>query len=136
MVPRLQLLALVMPYTAFFPGDYLSTSRFIRAVFLSRSVPTNFTTAQASAAAGHILGSFDIPPGAVTLPASNPYGGASGGYEITEWSVVANNKEMPYSVKMYENTNIYSYDLKKIDVNAKEIKYTKLDKLKIVFPLN
>ena len=118
------------------PGDYLSPSRFIRAVFLSSSVPANFTTSQAAAAAWHILGSFDIPPGAVTLPASNPYGGGAGGYETTEWSVVANNKEMTYSVKMYENTNVYSYDLKKMDVNAKEIKYTKLDKPKMVVPVN
>lgn len=118
------------------PGDFLSPSRFIRAVFLSSSVPTNFTTSQASAAAWHILGSFDIPPGSVTLPASNPYGGGAGGYEITEWSVVANNKEMTYSVKMYENTNVYSFDFKKMDVNAKEIKFTKLDKPKMTVPVN
>ena len=40
-------------------------------------------------------------------------------------TIVANNKNMTYSVKMYENTNIYNFDLKKMDMNAKEIKYTK-----------
>ncbi len=110
------------------PGDYLSPSRFIRALFLSKSVPTTYTTIEQVNAAWHILGSFDIPPGAITLPASNPYGGGVGGIEITEWSVVADNKNMTYNVKMFETTNIYSFDLKKIDVNAKEFQYYKLDK--------
>ena len=118
------------------PGDFLSPSRFIRALFLSNSVPSSFTNAQMSEAAWHILGSFDIPPGSVTLPASNPYGGGLGGYEVTEWSVVANNKNMTYSVKMYENTNIYVFDFKKFDVNAKAIKSTKLNQPKLTFPVN
>jgi len=29
---------------------------------------------------------------------------------------------------MFETTNIYSFDLKKIDVNAKEFQFYKLDK--------
>ena len=110
------------------PGDFLSPSRFIRALFLSKSVPTTYTTIEQVNAAWHILGSFDIPPGAITLPASNPYGGGVGGIEITEWSVVADNKNMTYNVKMFETTNIYSFDLKKIDVNAKEFQFYKLDK--------
>lgn len=110
------------------PGDFLSPSRFIRALFLSKSVPTSYTIIEQVNAAWHILGSFDIPPGAITLPASNPYGGGVGGIEITEWSVVADNKNMTYNVKMFETTNIYSFDLKKIDVNAKEFQFYKLDK--------
>jgi choloylglycine hydrolase len=110
------------------PGDYLSPSRFIRALFLSKSVPTTYTAIEQTNAAWHILGSFDIPPGAITLPASNPYGGGAGGIEITEWSVVADNKNMTYNVKMFETTNIYTFDLKKMDVNAKEFQYYKLDK--------
>jgi choloylglycine hydrolase len=117
-------------------GDFLSPSRFIRALFLSNSVPTNFTNAQMDGAAWHILGSFDIPPGSVTLPASNPYGGGTGGFEITEWSIVANNKTMVYNVKMFESNNIYAFDLKKMDVNAKEIKYVKLAQPRMVVPVN
>ena len=118
------------------PGDFLSPSRFIRALFLSNSVPANFTNAQMDSAAWHILGSFDIPPGSVTLPASNPYGGGTGGYETTEWSIVANNKTMIYNVKMFENNNIYAFDMKKMDMNAKEIKYTKLEQPKVLVPVN
>jgi len=74
------------------PGDYLSPSRFIRALFLSKSAPAMNTTVQQTNTAWHILGSFDIPPGAISLPATNAYGGGAGGVEITEWSVVADNK--------------------------------------------
>lgn len=118
------------------PGDYLSPSRFIRALFLSSSVPTQFTSTQMANAAWHILGSFDIPPGAVTLPSNNPYGGGVGGYEVTEWSVVANNKNMTYSVKMYENTNIYTFDLNKMNANAKEVLSLKLDKPLSIISVN
>jgi choloylglycine hydrolase len=110
------------------PGDYLSPSRFIRALFLSKSVPTSYPTTQQVNTAWHILGSFDIPPGAISLPASNAYGGGAGGIETTEWAVVADNKNMVYNLKMFETTNIYTYDLKKMDVNAKQIQYIKLDK--------
>lgn len=105
------------------PGDYLSPSRFIRALFLSKSVPTNYSTTQQTNTAWHILGSFDIPPGAISLPASNAYGGGAGGIEITEWSVVADIKNKMYYIKMFDNVNIQSFDLKKIDANVNELKY-------------
>ncbi|MBT8516762.1 choloylglycine hydrolase family protein [Polynucleobacter paneuropaeus] len=110
------------------PGDYLSPSRFIRALFLSKSAPTNVSTDQQTHTAWHILGSFDIPPGAISLPASNAYGGGAGGIEITEWTVVADNKNMMYYVKMFETTNVQSFDMKKIDFNAKDVKYYDLNK--------
>jgi len=109
------------------PGDYLSTSRFIRALFLSKSAPITYSTEKQLNTAWHILGGFDIPPGAIQLPASNSYGGGAGGIEITEWSVVADLKNMAYYVKMFDNTNVQAFDLKDLDVNAKEMKYISLD---------
>lgn len=118
------------------PGDYLSPSRFIRAIFLSKSVPNNYSTVQQTNTAWHILGSFDIPPGAISLPATNSYGGGAGGIEITEWTVVADNKNMMYYTKMFETTNVQAFDLKKIDVNAKQIKYYDLNKPQTYIPIN
>ncbi len=118
------------------PGDYLSPSRFIRALFLSKSAPTTNTTAQQTNTAWHILGSFDIPPGAISLPATNAYGGGAGGVEITEWSVVGDNKNLMYYVKMFDNTNVQAFDLKKIDSNAKEIKYYSLDQPQTYMTIN
>ena len=118
------------------PGDYLSPSRFIRALFLSKSAPTNVSTDQQTHTAWHILGSFDIPPGAISLPATNAYGGGAGGIEITEWTVVADNKNMMYYVKMFETTNVQAFDMKKIDLNAKEVKYYDLNKPQTYIPIN
>ncbi len=101
------------------PGDYLSPNRFIRALFLVNSAPKTLAVEQQVNTAWHILGSFDIPPGAVTLPASNPYGGGAGGYEVTEWSVVADTKNLVYYVRTYDNLTIQSFDLKKADLNAR-----------------
>ena len=109
------------------PGDYLSPSRFIRALFLSKSVPTSYTTEKMVNAAWHITGSFDIPPGAITLSADNPYGGGVDGIEISEWIIVADSKNLIYNIKMFETTNVYAFDLKKIDMNAERLIYMKLD---------
>jgi len=118
------------------PGDYLSPSRFIRALFLSKSVPASYNIEKMVNAAWHITGSFDIPPGAITLTADNPYGGGVDGLEITEWIIVADNKNMIYNVKMFETTNVYAFDLKKINFDAKDLTYLKLDKPQISVQMN
>lgn len=118
------------------PGDYLSPSRFIRALFLSKSVPASYSTVQQTNSAWHILGSFDIPPGAISLPATNSYGGGAGGIEITEWSIVADNKNMMYYVKMFETTNVQSFDLKKINSDVKGIQYYDLSKPQSYIAIN
>jgi choloylglycine hydrolase len=87
-------------------------------------------------AARHITGSFDIPPGAITLTADNPYGGGVDGLEITEWIIVAVNKNKIYNVKMFDTTNVYAFDLKKANFDAKELTYFKLDKPQILIALN
>jgi choloylglycine hydrolase len=118
------------------PGDYLSPSRFIRALFLSKSVPTNYTTEKMVNAAWHITGSFDIPPGAITLSADNPYGGGVDGIEISEWIIVADSKNLIYNIKMFETTNVYAFDLKKIDMNAERLIFMKLDQPQSPIRLN
>jgi choloylglycine hydrolase len=118
------------------PGDYLSPSRFIRALFLSKSVPTSYSTEQMVNAAWHITGSFDIPPGAITLTADNPYGGGVDGIEISEWIIVADAKNMLYNIKMFETTNVYAFDLKKIDMNAERLIFMKLDQPQSPIRLN
>jgi choloylglycine hydrolase len=80
------------------PGDMLSTSRFVRAALLSRYAPTNVTTAEEVPQAFHMLNNFDLPPGMIALAPGSSYGGgaskSSGGFEITEWMVVADQKNL------------------------------------------
>ena len=108
------------------PGDFLSPSRFIRAIIYSASAPAAAKTEDQVAIAFHILNNFDIPPGAIQLSDKNPYGGGANGFEKTEWSSVVDAKNLIYYVKTYENPTVQILDMKKLDWNAKEIKTFKL----------
>lgn len=104
------------------PGDFLSPSRFIRALFYSSSVPVTTDAESQVSTAFHILNNFDIPPGAIQLSAQNPYGGNSDGFEKTEWISVVDAKNLVYYVKTFENPTVQFLALKKLDLDAKEIK--------------
>lgn len=110
------------------PGDFLSPSRFIRALFYSTSAPITATTAEQVAVTFHLLNNFDIPPGAVQLAASNPYGGNSDGFEKTEWVAAVDAKNLIYYVKTFTNSTVQMIDMHKLDLNNKDIKTFKLKK--------
>lgn len=118
------------------PGDSLSTSRFIRAIAYTAAAPKKLNSAQQVNSAWHILNNFDIPPGSIRLPSSNPYGGGAGGYETTEWSTVADAKNLTYQVRTYDNQTIQQFDLKQADLNAKEIRTIPLKTTPLVDRLN
>ena len=86
--------------------------------------------------AWHIMDNFDITPGSIRLPASNPYGGGAGGYEITEWTVVGDAKNLTYYVRTFENPSPQAFDLKKADFDAKDLKFIKLNTVPTVQALN
>lgn len=117
------------------PGDMLSTSRFVRAAIYSSSAPKGNAKQQVNTV-WHIMDNFDIPPGSINLPASNPYGGGAGGYEITEWTVVADPTNQIYYARTFENPSPQAYDLKKADVNSKELKFIKLNTTPVIQSLN
>lgn len=108
------------------PGDFLSPSRFIRAIFFANSAPTDVTAEKQVDRAFHILNNFDIPPGAIQLSNENPYGGGLGGFEKTEWSSVIDGKNLVYYIRTYENATVQMLDMKKLNLNAKEVKTFKL----------
>jgi choloylglycine hydrolase len=111
------------------PGDFLSTSRFIRALMFSRSAPTNLTTQQQVGTAFRILGQFDLPPGSIVEPAGSSFGGAGGTttYEITEWSVAADLKNKIYYIQTYDNPDLRSLNFDQLPLDGGQIK---------VMPLN
>ena len=117
------------------PGDSLSTSRYIRAVSFVASAPKGDSRQQVNNV-WHLMDNFDIPPGSIRLPASNPYGGGAGGYEITEWTTVGDAKNLMYYVRTYENPSPQSFDLKKADLDAKDLKFIKLNTVASVQALN
>lgn len=111
------------------PGDFLSTSRFIRALTLSRFAPTNLTTQQQVGTAFHILGQFDLPPGSVMLPPGGAFGGAGSTttYEITEWSVAADQKNLVYYIQTYNNPGLRSLNFDQLPLDGGAVKVMAID---------
>ena len=111
------------------PGDFLSTSRFTRALTFSRFAPTNLTTQQQVGTAFRILGQFDLPPGSVLLPAGGAFGGAGSTttYEITEWSAVADLKNLVYYIQTYDNPSLRSLNFNRLPLDGGAIKVMALD---------
>jgi choloylglycine hydrolase len=111
------------------PGDFLSTSRFIRALTFSRLAPSNLTTQQQVGTAFRILGQFDLPPGSVLVQAGGAFGGAGSAttYEITEWSVVADQKNLVYYIQTYDNPSLRSLNFDQLQLDGGEIKVMTLD---------
>jgi choloylglycine hydrolase len=111
------------------PGDFLSTSRFIRALLLSHFAPTNLTTKQQVGTAFRILGQFDLPPGSILLPPGGSFGGAGSvtTYEITEWSVVADQKNLVYYIRTFDNPQLRSLNFDQLPLDGGAIKVMPLD---------
>lgn len=107
------------------PGDSLSSSRFIRALTYVASAPKGNSKQQVNAV-WHLMNNFDIPPGSINLPSSNPYGGGAGGYEYTEWTTVGDAQNLKYYVRTFENPSPQVYDLKNADMDAKDQKFISL----------
>ncbi|NDG76139.1 MAG: linear amide C-N hydrolase, partial [Synechococcaceae bacterium WB8_1B_136] len=111
------------------PGDFLPSSRFIRALTFSRFAPANLTTQQQVGTAFRILGQFDLPPGSVQLPAGGAFGGGSSTttYEITEWTTVADQKNLVYYIQTYDNPGLRSLNFNQLPLDGGAIKVMALD---------
>ncbi len=89
------------------PGDFTPPSRFVRAVVYSQSAAPNATADDAVLSAFHILNQFDIPKGAVVNSAiGEPVD------EITEWTSVADLKNLRWYFRSYDDQSIHMVDLK------------------------
>ncbi|MGZ8400267.1 MAG: linear amide C-N hydrolase [Methyloceanibacter sp.] len=89
------------------PGDFTPPSRFVRAVVYSQSAVPNQTANEAVLAAFHILNQFDIPKGVVMNSAvGEPIA------EITEWTSVADLKNLRWYFRTVADQSIRVVDLK------------------------
>lgn len=103
------------------PGDFTSPSRFIRAMFFANAATQGKDVDDGINIAFHILNQFDIPKG------SNK-GMEPGGKKIdeaTQWTSVSDLTNSRYFYHTYSDRTVRMIDLKKIDLNAKDIKSIK-----------
>ena len=96
------------------PGDFTPPSRFVRAVAFSQAAAPNKTAEDTVFAAFHILNQFDIPKGSVMNSAVGEPAA-----EITEWTSVADLKNLRWYFRTHEDQSIRMVDLKEALAAAK-----------------
>jgi choloylglycine hydrolase len=96
------------------PGDFTPPSRFVRAAMFSQAAVPNETAEDTVFATFHILNQFDIPKGSVINAAvGDP------APEITEWTSVADLKNLRWYFRTHEDQSIRMVDLKQAVAAAK-----------------
>ena len=89
------------------PGDFTPPSRFVRAAMFSQAAVANKTAEDTVFAAFHLLNQFDIPKGSVINAAvGEPTP------EITEWTSVADLKNLRWYFRTREDQSLRMVDLK------------------------
>jgi choloylglycine hydrolase len=96
------------------PGDFTPPSRFVRAAIYSQSAAPNATADDAVLSAFHILNQFDLPKGAV----QNAAVGAAVD-ETTEWTSVADLKNLRWYYRTFGDQSIHMVDLRQAIEAAK-----------------
>jgi choloylglycine hydrolase len=99
------------------PGDFTPPSRFIRAVVFSQSALPVETAQEGVLQAFHILNQFDIPKGAAR---ESDHGKVTADYTL--WTSASDLKNLRFYFHTFENRQIRMIDLKKMDLNAKDLK--------------
>jgi choloylglycine hydrolase len=105
------------------PGDFTPPSRFVRAAIYSQSAAPTATAADAVLQAFHILNQFDIPKGSVVNAAmGEPVD------EVTEWTSVADLKNLRWYYRTRTDQTIHMVDLKQaVDAAKGQLKIIKME---------
>jgi choloylglycine hydrolase len=99
------------------PGDFTPPSRFIRAVAFTQSALPAANAHDGVLQAFHILNQFDIPKGAARgVEQSKTVA------DYTLWTSVSDLENARYYFRMFANSRIRVVDLKKMDLDAKDVK--------------
>ena len=99
------------------PGDFTSPSRFIRAMFFANAATPGKDADEGISIAFRVLNQFDIPKG------SN-LGVEPGNLKVneaTQWTSAADLTNGRYFYHTYNDRSIRMIDLKKVNVNARDI---------------
>lgn len=99
------------------PGDFTPPSRFVRAAIFGATAIKPANSEDGVFQLFHILNQFDIPVGVARQKVNGVIHSDS-----TLATCVKNPQTLMYYFKTYENQGISSVDLKKLDLDAKEIK--------------
>ena len=101
------------------PGDFTPPSRFVRAVAFSQSVLPSKTGDDAVLEAFHVLNNFDIPKGAAREHEKDEHGNIVADYTL--WTSANDLKAKRFYFRTYDNSQIRTVDLMKMNLDAKDI---------------
>jgi choloylglycine hydrolase len=101
------------------PGDFTPPSRFVRAAAFATSVDPGRTGDAAVLEAFHVLNNFDIPKGAAREDHKDEHGNVLADYTV--WTSANDLARKRFLFRTYDNSQIRSVELMKLDLNAKSI---------------
>lgn len=99
------------------PGDPTPPSRFIRALGYTLSVEKQPSGMESVRLAEHLLNNFDIPTGWIRDDSE----GGKPALEYTQWSSIADLKNLQFYVKTYEDQVLRGIDLMSFDLDGKAL---------------
>jgi len=100
------------------PGDFSPPSRFVRAALFSANAVKSPNAEEGIKQIFHILNNFDIPKG---IAVNN------GAADYTEITTARDPQSLRFYYRSYDDQTIRMIDMKKLDLNAKEIKHFRAD---------
>jgi choloylglycine hydrolase len=109
------------------PGDFTPPSRFVRAVAFSQSALPVATAHEGVLQAFHILNQFDIPKGAAR---GVEHGKVVADYTL--WTGASDLTNLRYYYHTFDSRRIRMVDLKKVDLDAKEIKSIQMAEKEVI----
>lgn len=95
------------------PGDFSSTSRFIKATFVKYKSKSGSSEKESVNQFFHILDSVAMPKGCVLV--------RDGEYEYTRYSSCCNVDKGIYYYKTYDDFNIKKFEINSFDLNTEEL---------------
>ncbi len=105
------------------PGDFTPPSRYIRSMAIQSAALPVDTAEEGVNLSWHIINNTDIPIGATrdTGPDGKPY------LNYTQWTNVSDLKNLKLYFKTYNNQDVRVVDMKKINLDSKDVKKFKMD---------
>ena len=100
------------------PGDFSPPSRFVRAALFSANAAKSANAEEGIKQIFHLLNNFDIPKG---------FAMNNGVADYTEITTARDPQNLRYYYRSYNDQTIRMIDMKKLDLNAKEIKHFRAD---------
>ena len=95
------------------PGDFSSSSRFVRAVFVKEKSVCDGSEKESVNQFFHILRSVAMPKGCVLAK--------NGEYEYTRYSCCCNTQELVYYYTTYQNSTIQKTEMQAVDIEGRQL---------------